>query len=148
MKLVIQKVRNTKIEVESQTVGTIETWLLVLVGIQQNDTLEDVKKCHDVLVTGKYFPSDDGHFSKTVGDVNAWILVVSQFTLLGVFRPSGARRFEQAAKPAEAQDLYKQFILLLNQSHPGKIQTGTFGAYMLVTSTNDGPVTLEYDSTL
>lgn len=142
MRVVVQRVRASRVVVDHQVVGEIGQGLNLLVGIAPNDTPAELswmaRKCLDL----RLFPNpDSGRWDWSVQDIQGEILVVSQFTLYGDCRKGRRPSFERAASPSQAENLYHQFVAILRESGL-RIETGQFGAMMQVTIENDGPVTL------
>ncbi len=142
MRVIIQRVKSSKVEVEGKIVGKIGRGLNVLVGITDSDTEAEldwmVRKCLDL----RLFPAENSNrWDYSVQEIGGEILVVSQFTLYGDARKGRRPSFSQAASPDVAESLYHQFVNKLQDSGL-KIATGEFGANMQVHIENDGPVTL------
>lgn len=142
MRVVVQRVRASRVVVDHQVVGEIGQGLNLLVGIAPNDSLAELswmaRKCLDL----RLFPNpDSSRWDWSVQDIQGEILVVSQFTLYGDCRKGRRPSFERAASPSQAENLYHQFVAILRESGL-RIETGQFGAMMQVTIENDGPVTL------
>lgn len=150
MKVVVQRVRSSSVEVNQQIVGTIGRGLNLLVGIALEDTFADVEWMAQKCLNLRIFPEEkidtlseksSQRFNRSVQDIQGEILVVSQFTLYGDCRKGRRPSFENAASPDLAKPLYLHFIEQLKQSGL-EIATGRFGASMQVAIDNDGPVTL------
>ncbi|MGG0738755.1 D-aminoacyl-tRNA deacylase [Niallia taxi] len=141
MRIVLQRVKEAKVEVEGKTVGQIEKGYMLLVGITHDDTQEDAAKLADKIAHLRIFEDADGKMNHSIQDVEGSILSVSQFTLYGDTRKGRRPNFMNAAKPDYAKDLYDQFNVLLGQKGL-HVETGIFGAMMDVSLINDGPVTL------
>ena len=142
MKVVLQRVRSSRVEIDRRVVGQIGQGLNLLVGIAKGDTEEDldwmVRKCLALRI----FPSSESdRFDCSVQDIQGEILVISQFTLYGDCRKGRRPSFDEAAPPQHAESLYDQFVHKLRQSGL-HVETGKFGAAMRVYIENDGPVTL------
>ena len=142
MKVVLQRVRSSRVEIDRRVVGQIGQGLNLLVGIAKGDIEEDldwmVRKCLALRI----FPSSESdRFDCSVQDIQGEILVISQFTLYGDCRKGRRPSFDEAAPPQQAELLYNQFVHKLRQSGL-RIETGEFGAAMRVYIENDGPVTL------
>lgn len=140
MKALIQRVRGAKVEVEGAIIGQIESGLLVLLGVTHDDQVENMKKLADKLVSLRIFEDGQGKMNRSVGESGGSILVVSQFTLYGDCRKGNRPSFIQAAEPKRANALYELFIKEL-KLRGLKVESGSFGADMQVSLTNDGPVT-------
>lgn len=146
MRLVIQRVKNADVSVEGRTVGKINQGLLVLLGIKNTDTKNDVDYLVKKLVNLRVFTDDNDKMNLSVLSVNGELLIVSQFTLYGECKKSGNRpSFSDAAKPEVAIPLYEYFISECKKQ-VSVVQTGMFGANMKVNLLNDGPVTIIIDS--
>lgn len=151
MRIVLQRVKSSQVEVAGIVVGKIGPGLNLLVGITHTDTETEldwmVRKCLGL----RLFPDATGRLAKSVQEIQGELLVVSQFTLYGDARKGRRPSFEQAAPADQAQRLYNQFVSKLQASGLG-VETGQFGAMMQVSIENDGPVTLilerEADETL
>jgi len=141
VRIVLQRVKEAKVEVEGKTVGQIEKGYMLLVGITHDDTQEDAAKLADKIAHLRIFEDADGKMNHSIQDVEGSILSVSQFTLYGDTRKGRRPNFMNAAKPDYAKDLYDQFNVLLGQKGL-HVETGIFGAMMDVSLINDGPVTL------
>jgi D-tyrosyl-tRNA(Tyr) deacylase len=144
MRIVIQRVKSSQVEVGSVIVGKIGRGLNLLVGIANTDTEAELdwmaRKCLDL----RLFPGDNGsadRWEKSVQEIGGELLVVSQFTLYGNCRKGRRPSFTQSAAPETAQQLYEKFVEKLRQSGL-RVETGQFGAMMQVSLENDGPVTL------
>jgi D-tyrosyl-tRNA(Tyr) deacylase len=145
MRVVIQRVRQARVEVDGQVTGSIGTGLLVLLGIAKTDLERDAEYLIEKVLHLRIFPDNDGKMNRNVEEVGGSLLVVSQFTLYGDCRKGRRPSFDLAASPREAFDLYQYFITLARKS-PVTVETGVFQATMQVCLINDGPVTLICDS--
>lgn len=144
---VIQRVTQASVTVDNQKISQISKGYLILVGIFEDDTMEDVEKSVKKIATIRIMSDDDDKMNKSLLDVGGQILLVSQFTLCGDI--TGGRRpsFIKAKKPEEAKIMYERMVHLLEQEGIN-VQTGQFGTYMYVQIHNDGPVTIIVDSKL
>ncbi len=145
MRAVIQRVSRASVTVADEVVGQIDTGLLVLLGVAQGDTQEDVNWMANKVRGLRVFPDDEGKMNLDVGAVGGSILAVSQFTLLGDCRKGRRPSFVKAAAPDQAQSLYGSFVAEL-RGQGMSIQEGRFQQHMDVELVNDGPVTLLVDS--
>ena len=146
MKVVIQRVSEASVKVDGAIVGAIQAGLLVLLGIHNEDTLEDVQWISNKLVQMRIFDDADGVMNLSVKEVHGDILLISQFTLHASTKKGNRPSYIRAAKPEIAVPLYENFKKTL-ESYSGKsIQSGKFGANMKVTLINDGPVTIIMDT--
>ncbi len=143
MRVVIQRVKSSQVNVNGQVVGKIGRGLNLLVGIADTDTKAElewmVRKCLEL----RLFPDEGGNdrWQKSVQEIGGELLVVSQFTLYGDCRKGRRPSFDRSAPPELARNLYEQFVAKLRQSGL-QVETGQFGAMMQVSIENDGPVTL------
>lgn len=146
MKVVIQRVSEASVSIDSSCVGKIELGLLVLVGIENNDTTDDLIWLSKKICNLRIFSDADGNMNKSVIDVNGNILLVSQFTLHAKTKKGNRPSFIKAASPEISIPLYEQFIGQLSVDLNKKIETGKFGAMMDIQLINSGPVTIIIDS--
>ena len=140
MKLLVQRVRSAQVDIDGKTVGKIGHGLMTLVGFTHTDTSETVKYLADRSVKLRIFEDENGKMNRSLADVNGSMLIVSQFTLYGDTVHGRRPGFDAAAKPDQAIPLYEQFIEEV-KAFGVNVATGKFGAEMLVTFENDGPVT-------
>ncbi len=140
MKAVVQRVSAAEVKVEEEIVGKIGLGLLVLLGVAQGDTVQEVDYLCSKILHLRIFPDQGGRMNHSLLEVQGEVLLVSQFTLLGNTRKGRRPNFAAAAAPQEAQALYTVAIDRL-RGHV-KVETGIFGAPMAISLTNDGPVTL------
>lgn len=145
MRVVIQRVKQAKIEVDGQITGEIGKGLLVYLGVGTGDSERDVEFIADKVINLRIFQDADGKMNLSVADVGGAILLVSQFTLYGDCRKGRRPNFDAAAEPRIAERLYEQTIEAIRQKGVA-VETGVFAARMAVTSINDGPVTILLDS--
>ena len=146
MRAVIQLVKEASVTVSESKTASIGPGLLVLLGIEEADNIEDVSWLAQKIARMRIFPDDDGKMNLSVQNVNGEILVVSQFTLHASTRKGNRPSFIQAAHPDIAQPLYENFVQELQQYCNHSIQTGEFGAMMEVELVNNGPVTILIDT--
>lgn len=147
MRVLIQKVSSAAVTVKGKTVGSIGIGLVMLVGIEDADSLEDIHWLVKKLTQCRIFEDETGKMNHSVQDVNGSILVVSQFTLHGYTKKGNRPSFTRAAHPAKAKELYEKFIAVSKDAlGMSKVQSGIFGANMQVSLVNDGPVTIMFDS--
>ncbi|MBO13714.1 MAG: D-tyrosyl-tRNA(Tyr) deacylase [Planctomycetaceae bacterium] len=145
MRAVIQRVSRANVTVSGKVVGEIGAGLLVLLGVEQGDTQDDVVWMANKVVGLRVFEDDDGKMNLDVGEVGGAILAVSQFTLLGDCRKGRRPSFVAAARPEEADGLYRSFVTEV-AGQGLEVQEGRFQQHMDVELVNDGPVTLQVDS--
>ncbi|MGB9766655.1 MAG: D-aminoacyl-tRNA deacylase [Sulfurihydrogenibium sp.] len=141
---VVQKVLHSKVEVGSKVVGEIGKGVNILLGVEKEDSINDVKKLVDKIVNLRMFEDENGKMNFSLMDVNGEALVVSQFTLLANLKKGRRPSFENAANPDIAKELYQEFVKEISKFV--KTQTGIFGADMKVFILNDGPVTFIINS--
>jgi D-aminoacyl-tRNA deacylase len=146
MRVVIQRVSEASVKVNGNVIGSIQTGLLVLVGIEDLDSSEDVEWLSNKIVQMRIFNDEAGLMNKSVLDVKGNLLLISQFTLHASTKKGNRPSFIQAARPEKAIPLYKEMINQLESLLGNTIATGQFGADMKVSLINDGPVTITIDS--
>lgn len=140
MKALIQRVLNSKVEIDNRIVGEINQGLLVFIGIEKNDEKPQIDKMIKRLLSYRVFYDNEEKMNLSVADINGGILIVSQFTLAADTSSGTRPGFSTAKIPTEAKILYDYFMTQITQQYP-IVQSGEFGADMQVTLTNDGPVT-------
>lgn len=148
MRALLQRVTHASVTIDGVVKGEIAHGLVVLQGIAHADTIEDGQWLADKIAKLRIFADETGAMNKSIIDVQGRVLLISQFTLHASTQKGTRPSFHAAAKPEVARPLYEKFIAQLSTALGTPIQTGEFGAYMKVTLTNDGPVTLQLDSKL
>ena len=146
MRIVIQRVSEASVEIEQKIVARINQGLLVLVGVEEEDTFEDSNWLVSKIVNLRIFPDENDVMNLSIKDVNGEIIVVSQFTLHALTKKGNRPSYIKAAKPDIAIPMYEKFVQQLEFELGKKIQTGQFGADMKVALVNNGPVTIIIDS--
>ena len=146
MKVVIQRVTRASVTIEQQLFSSIGKGMLILVGIQSDDTDDDINWLASKIVNLRIFDDENGVMNKSVLDRNGEILTVSQFTLMARTKKGNRPSYIDAAPPAISVPLYEKFVTTLSQELHKEVQTGQFGADMKVELINDGPVTIIIDS--
>ncbi len=146
MRLVIQRAKNASVTVDNIVKGRIENGLLLFIGVTHQDTEEDVEWLCNKVINMRIFSDDEGKMNKSLLDINAELLVVSQFTLYALTQKGNRPSFMNAAKTEHAQKLYNYCIHYFDKILNRTIQHGEFGADMKVSLINDGPVTIIMDS--
>lgn len=146
MRVVIQRVTRASVKVEGEFTGQIGEGLLVLLGIEDADTEEDIAWLSNKIVNLRIFNDESGVMNRSVLDTGGGILLVSQFTLHASTKKGNRPSYIRASKPETAIPLYEKMILRLEQDSGKKVQTGIFGADMKVELLNDGPVTIVIDT--
>jgi D-tyrosyl-tRNA(Tyr) deacylase len=146
MRAVIQRVSEASVTVENKITGSIKTGLLVLIGIEDADTDEDVRKLSSKIVNLRIFNDEQGLMNLSIKDVNGDILLVSQFTLFADAKKGNRPSYIRASKPPVAIPMYEKMIATMSSDLGKKVETGIFGADMKVALVNDGPVTIFIDT--
>ncbi len=146
MRAVIQRVSQAAVTIEGRQKSRIGWGLLILLGIEQDDTEEDIGWLCKKIAALRIFSDDAGLMNRSVQDIAGSLLVVSQFTLHASTKKGNRPSFIRAARPETAIPLYEQFIKTLEQESGCPVLTGEFGADMKVSLLNDGPVTILIDS--
>ncbi|MES9545974.1 D-aminoacyl-tRNA deacylase [Streptococcus intermedius] len=144
MKIVIQRVKQASVSIDSKLYNQIQQGLLLLVGVAPDDAQEDVAYAVRKITNMRIFSDDEDKMNLSVKDVNGEILSISQFTLYADTKKGNRPAFTGAAKPDLASQLYDDFNELLSREIP--VKTGVFAADMQVTLVNDGPVTIVLDT--
>jgi len=145
MRAVIQRVREARVTVNKKIVGAIKDGLMILLGVGQNDSQEDIAWLVKKIVNMRIFSDDDNKMNLSVLDIGGAALVISQFTLFASTKKGNRPSYINAAKPELANQLYQDFLTTLNKELE-QVEAGIFAADMKVSLTNDGPVTIIIDS--
>ncbi|MBZ4662494.1 MAG: D-tyrosyl-tRNA(Tyr) deacylase [Caloramator sp.] len=145
MRAVVQRVNSARVEVEGNVVGSIDKGILVLLGVEELDTDDDIKYLAEKVCNLRIFDDEEGKMNLSLIDVGGELLVVSQFTLYGDCRKGRRPNYMMAAKPDYAEKMYLEFVEECKK-YIKKVEKGQFQAYMKVNLENDGPVTLLLDS--
>ena len=146
MRAVLQRVKRASVTVEGNITGAIGEGLLVLLGIEEADTLEDMNWLAGKLVNLRIFDDEQGVMNRSLLETGGGLLLVSQFTLFMATKKGNRPSYSRAAPPAIAIPIYEKMIELLSAELGKPIQTGVFGADMKVELLNDGPVTIVIDT--
>ena len=146
MRLLIQRVAEASVYIESKMKSSINKGLLIFVGIINEDTKDDIEFLVKKVVNLRIFEDENGVMNKSLLDIGAEVLVVSQFTLHASTKKGNRPSYIRAAKPDVSIPLYEEFCKALARQLNGNIKTGEFGADMKVKLINDGPVTIWIDS--
>lgn len=146
MKIVIQRALEASVTINNEKVAEINQGVVVLLGIEDADTDEDIKWLSSKIVNLRIFNDDNDVMNCSIKDVNADVILVSQFTLHASTKKGNRPSYIKASKPDFAIPMYEKFIQQLEIDLGKKIQTGQFGADMKVALINDGPVTIIIDS--
>lgn len=145
MRAVLTRVKSVSVTVDGSVIGQIGQGFLILLGVTHEDTEAQAVKLADKLMGLRIFEDENGKMNRSLEDVGGQVLVVSQFTLYGNCKKGRRPEFLAAARPEIAIPLYEKFIALCRDKG-FSVETGEFGAEMLVESVNDGPVTLIVDT--
>ena len=146
MKAVLQRVSSSSVTISEKIVAQIDNGLLVLVGIEDADTPEDIHWLCQKIVNLRIFADENNVMNLSVKDIQGDVIVVSQFTLHANTKKGNRPSYIKASKPEIAIPLYENFVRQMELELGKKIQTGVFGANMKVALVNDGPVTIIIDS--
>jgi D-tyrosyl-tRNA(Tyr) deacylase len=142
MRLLVQRVREARVDIQAETVGAIEKGLLVFVGLGQGDSEAELDWAVHKLLNLRVFHDEEGKMNRNVVQVDGGLLLVSQFTLYGDTKKGHRPSFVPAAHPDQAEPLYDLLAEKVRGLFHGPLATGRFGADMQVHLVNDGPVTL------
>ena len=146
MRIVVQLVKQASVSVDEKVISEIKKGYLILLGIETEDTQEDINWLAGKIARLRIFGDENGTMNKSILDVNGDVIIVSQFTLQAKTKKGNRPSYIKAARPEIASELYDKFILQLENEIGKKIQTGKFGATMDVSLINEGPVTIFMDS--
>lgn len=146
MRVVLQRVSEASVTIDGKVNGTIGDGLLILVGIEEADTKEDIIWLCNKILKMRIFNDEAGVMNCSLQDINGEVLVISQFTLHASTKKGNRPSYIKAAKPEIAIPLYNQFLSEMENQLGKKVEKGVFGADMKVSLTNDGPVTIMIDS--
>jgi D-tyrosyl-tRNA(Tyr) deacylase len=148
MRVVIQRVQNAKVTVDQKTVGQIEKGFMILLGVGQQDTIEDIEFLVRKIAHLRVFEDEEQKMNRSLLDTNFDCMVVSQFTLFADCKKGNRPSFIEAASPQKANEMYQLFVKRMGEVLDKPIPTGIFGASMQIELINDGPVTIILDSHL
>ena len=146
MRAVIQRVSSASVVIAGQTKASIQTGLLVLLGIEEADTAEDIEWLSSKIARLRVFNDEQAVMNRSVLEAGGQVIVVSQFTLHASTKKGNRPSYIRAARPEVAIPLYEQFVQKLASELGQPVETGEFGADMKVSLVNDGPVTIVIDS--
>lgn len=146
MKVVLQRVKSAKVEVENKITGQIQKGFMLLLGVEEEDSEKDADVLAAKISGLRIFTDENDKMNLSLSDVNGQVLVVSNFTLCADCSHGRRPSFIKAARPEKANPLYEYFCSQLLENGVSKVEKGVFGADMLVTIENDGPVTLILNS--
>jgi len=146
MRIVVQRVSEASVKVENKIIGAIDSGLMILVGIECDDSREDAEWLSKKICNLRIFDDENGIMNKSLIDISGKILAISQFTLHAKTKKGNRPSYIAAAKPEISVPLYQFFVHQLEKDSDTKVETGKFGAEMQVSLINDGPVTIVIDS--
>lgn len=146
MRAVIQRVSKASCKVDGKITGKIEQGLLVLLGIEHEDSLADIQWLAKKIINLRIFNDEQGLMNRSLLDIDGNILLISQFTLLAATKKGNRPSFTRAAKPGIAIPLYEKMLIEIETNLGKKVATGIFGADMKIDLLNDGPVTIVMDT--
>ena len=146
MRAILQRVTQASVTVDDKITGSIKTGLLILLGIEDADTDDDITKLSSKIVNLRIFNDAKGVMNLSIKEVNGEIMLVSQFTLYADSKKGNRPSYIRASKPPIAIPLYEKMITALSNGLGKQVQTGIFGADMKVALVNDGPVTIFIDT--
>lgn len=146
MKFVIQRVLNSKVNVDGKTIGSIGKGFMVLIGVADNDTKDIADKMVDKMIKLRIFEDSEGKTNLSLSDVGGEVLLISQFTLYADCKKGNRPSFIKAGKPNFANEMYEYIINKCKTYEGLKVERGEFGADMKVELINDGPFTIVLDS--
>lgn len=146
MRAVIQRVSRASVEVEGDLISKIESGLLILIGIEDADTIDDIKWLSNKIANLRIFNDENGVMNTSLKDIDGEALVISQFTLHASTKKGNRPSYLKASKPEIAIPLYQNFVHQLEHDLGKKVGKGIFGADMKVDLLNDGPVTISIDT--
>ena len=141
MLALIQRVSQVQVTVHDQVVGAIGPGLLALVAVEPGDSQEQIRRLAQRLLGYRVFSDAAGRMNRSLTDTAGGLLLVSQFTLAADTRSGTRPGFSTAAQPQEAERAFNELVAICRENHPPGVETGRFGAHMVVSLVNDGPVT-------
>lgn len=146
MRAVLQRVTQASCKVDNKITGEIDNGFLVLLGIEDADTIEDLEWLAQKIANMRVFSDENDLMNKSLADIDGNILLISQFTLFAATKKGNRPGFTRAARPEKAIPLYEAMIKQLSALLNKEIQCGIFGADMKISLLNDGPVTIVMDT--
>ncbi|MBO5838942.1 MAG: D-tyrosyl-tRNA(Tyr) deacylase [Bacteroidales bacterium] len=146
MRAVIQKVKYAKLIIDSEIYSQIEEGLMVLLGIEDADTKEDIEWLADKIRKLRIFEDENGVMNLSVEDVKGEMMIVSQFTLHASTKKGNRPTYIRASKPEFSKPMYESFVARTREVFAGKVATGVFGADMQIELVNNGPTTIIIDT--
>lgn len=146
MRAVIQRVKHASCTVDNKITGQIQKGFMILLGVEEADTIEDLKWLGQKFINLRVFEDEQGLMNKSILDIDGSILLISQFTLFAQTKRGNRPSFIRVAKPDKAKPMYEEMAALLSQLLQKEVQLGIFGADMKIELLNDGPVTIIMDT--
>ncbi|WP_099203022.1 D-aminoacyl-tRNA deacylase [Miniphocaeibacter massiliensis] len=146
MRAIVQRIKEATVEVDNEIIGSAKKGLLIFLAVNVDDELKDLEYVKNKIINLRIFEDEEGKMNKSIKDINGEFLVVSQFTLYGDCRKGNRPSFINSAKHEKANDYYERFLEELKKDSGLKVETGKFAADMKVSLINDGPVTIQLDS--
>ena len=146
MRIVVQRVSNSSVEVNNEITGSINAGLLLLLGVSPDDGEQDLQWLSKKISNMRLFRDENDKMNLSVKDVGGQVLVVSQFTLFASTKKGTRPSFMNAALPSKAEELYELFLKSMSKELGKTVESGIFGADMKLSIENDGPVTILLDS--
>ena len=146
MRAVIQRVSQASVIIDNVVKGAIQNGLVVLLAIEPGDTVQDIEWLSGKIVRLRIFDDDNGVMNRSVEDIQGEILLISQFTLFASTKKGNRPSYSRSAPPEIAVPVYEKFVAQIARDLGKPIQTGEFGSHMVISLTNDGPVTMIIDS--
>lgn len=146
MRAIVQRVTSASVKVEDILIGEIGNGLLIFLGIENSDNIDDIEWLSKKISRLRIFGDEKGAMNKSIIDIDGNVLVVSQFTLYASTKKGNRPSFKNSGEPIYAKAMYEKFIGVLSGLIDKKIQIGKFGANMQIESLNDGPVTIIFDT--
>ena len=146
MRVIIQRVNEASIKVNNELICSINNGLLILVGIENDDTDQDIDWLSSKIIGLRIFKDKDDLLNLSLNEINGELMIVSQFTLFASTKKGNRPGFTRSAKPEFAKHIYLKLIRKINSLFSGKVAEGIFGADMKINLINDGPVTIIMDS--
>ena len=146
MRALIQRVNYSKVVVQEQVISAIEKGLLVLIGVEDEDTEEDIRWLSNKVSQLRIFDDKEGVMNLSVKDVEGDVMIISQFTLHAKTKKGTRPSYSRAAKPDVSIPMYEKYVKQMETDLAKEVKTGEFGAYMKIDLENDGPVTIMIDS--
>ena len=146
MRAIVQRVTSASVKVEDILIGEIGNGLLIFLGIENSDNIDDIEWLSKKISRLRIFGDEKGAMNKSIIDIDGNVLVVSQFTLYASTKKGNRPSFKNSGEPIYAKAMYEKFICVLSGLIDKKIQIGKFGANMQIESLNDGPVTIIFDT--